>query len=169
MLLLAGLFVVFIAYNTYKLIKLNFLSASDFPNIPDAKFDEWKYLEQQSLYSFLLAIVVFWILYYVGITKGLGPAVLIAWIVLGGGIIVGTIRGIKAGKIKRRFQFDWRRPVQVIQSSSSLLSMELEFWQSIKDSKNSEDFQAYILQYPKGQFVELAKNRVREFRNTASH
>ncbi|HLA96388.1 MAG TPA: hypothetical protein VK612_11760 [Pyrinomonadaceae bacterium] len=169
MLELVGLvFLALIAYNIYKLVKLSSLSATDFPNIPAGKFNEWKDLEQQSVYIFLFTIVVSWVLSYVGTAIGSGLVLLIASIIFWGGIIVAAIRGSKAGKIKKSLQFDWRRPVQVVQSSSSLLSMELEFWQSIKDSKNSEDFQAYIRKYPKGQFVELAKNRVREFRNIAS-
>ena len=37
---------------------------------------------------------------------------------------------------------------------------ELLFWESIKDSSNSADFEAYLTQYPNGRFVSLAKNRL---------
>lgn len=169
MLELVGLiFLALIGYNIYKLVKLSSLSAADFPHITAAKFDEWKNLEQQSVYIFLFAIVVSWILSYMGTERESGLVVLIAGIIFWGGLIVAAIKGSKAGKIKKSLQFDWRRPVQVVHSSPTMPSMELEFWQSIKDSKNLEDFKAYILKYPKGQFVELAKNRVREFRKSAS-
>ena len=37
---------------------------------------------------------------------------------------------------------------------------ELLFWESIKDSSNHADFEAYLTQYPNGSFVALAKNRL---------
>lgn len=37
---------------------------------------------------------------------------------------------------------------------------ELLFWQSIKDSQDAEDYQAYLRQYPHGRFAEIAKNRL---------
>jgi hypothetical protein len=40
--------------------------------------------------------------------------------------------------------------------------LELTFWNSIKDSKNAADYQAYIDQFPKGTFVGLAKIRTRD-------
>jgi hypothetical protein len=40
--------------------------------------------------------------------------------------------------------------------------LELTFWNSIKDSKNAADYQAYIDQFPKGTFVGLAKIRIRD-------
>jgi len=39
--------------------------------------------------------------------------------------------------------------------------VELKFWESIEKSKDQKDFEAYIKKYPNGNFVELAKNRVR--------
>src|SRR5256885_1589530 len=37
---------------------------------------------------------------------------------------------------------------------------ELAFWETIKNSTDPEDFNAYLEQYPKGKFVTLAKNRL---------
>ncbi len=34
------------------------------------------------------------------------------------------------------------------------------FWQSMKDSKNPADFEAYLKQFPKGEFQELAQHRL---------
>ncbi len=38
--------------------------------------------------------------------------------------------------------------------------VELMYWESIKDSKNVADFQAYLSKFPKGEFSGLASNRV---------
>ncbi|MEW6732010.1 MAG: SUMF1/EgtB/PvdO family nonheme iron enzyme [Acidobacteriota bacterium] len=38
---------------------------------------------------------------------------------------------------------------------------ELEFWSSIKNSANADDFKAYLQQYPNGKFSLLAKNRLK--------
>lgn len=40
------------------------------------------------------------------------------------------------------------------------LASELSFWQTIKDSKNADDFKAYLNKYPHGEFADLAKIRV---------
>jgi hypothetical protein len=37
---------------------------------------------------------------------------------------------------------------------------ELAFWESVKDSRNPADFQAYLDQYPSGTFAALARNRL---------
>jgi hypothetical protein len=39
-------------------------------------------------------------------------------------------------------------------------TMELAFWNSIKDSSNPEDYRAYLKQYPGGSFAGLARNRL---------
>lgn len=38
--------------------------------------------------------------------------------------------------------------------------VELTFWNSVKDSRNPEEFAAYLRKYPQGQFAELAKIRM---------
>jgi formylglycine-generating enzyme required for sulfatase activity len=38
---------------------------------------------------------------------------------------------------------------------------ELAFWQTVKDSTNPEDFNAYLQEYPNGKFAALAKNRLK--------
>jgi hypothetical protein len=38
--------------------------------------------------------------------------------------------------------------------------VEITFWNTIKDSKNPEEFAAYLRKYPQGQFVELARIRM---------
>jgi hypothetical protein len=40
-------------------------------------------------------------------------------------------------------------------------SLELALWDSVKDSKDPEDLQAYLQQYPNGKFAAVARNRLR--------
>lgn len=40
-------------------------------------------------------------------------------------------------------------------------TIELNFWDSIKESNNLDDFRAYLERYPKGQFASLAHNRLK--------
>jgi hypothetical protein len=42
-------------------------------------------------------------------------------------------------------------------------TIELSFWDSIKNSDNPEDFRAYLTKYPNGQFESLAHNRLERF------
>ncbi|MDP2811469.1 MAG: caspase domain-containing protein [Rhodocyclaceae bacterium] len=39
---------------------------------------------------------------------------------------------------------------------------ELLFWQTIKESSDAEDFNAYLKRYPDGQFADIARNRVKK-------
>jgi hypothetical protein len=40
--------------------------------------------------------------------------------------------------------------------------IELEFWASIKNSRDAQDFRAYLERYPQGDFAALAANRVKQ-------
>lgn len=40
--------------------------------------------------------------------------------------------------------------------------VELEFWRSVKDSKNSEELNAYLIRYPNGSFASIARSRIAE-------
>jgi class 3 adenylate cyclase len=46
-------------------------------------------------------------------------------------------------------------------------SVELVFWESIKDSTRGADYEAYLEQYPEGSFVALARTRLAEFTSAA--
>src|SRR5580698_2164262 len=46
-------------------------------------------------------------------------------------------------------------------------SVELLFWESIKDSTRIADYEAYLRQYPEGSFVPLARTRLEEFASAA--
>ena len=47
-------------------------------------------------------------------------------------------------------------------------AVELSFWDSIKDSKQVEDYQDYLVKYPNGQFAALATRRVAAMSKTVS-
>jgi peptidoglycan hydrolase-like protein with peptidoglycan-binding domain len=57
-------------------------------------------------------------------------------------------------------------PVAVAAAPGS--DVELEFWRSIKDSNKPEEFNAYLTNYPNGQFRSLALARVAALENAAS-
>lgn len=40
------------------------------------------------------------------------------------------------------------------------VAIELSYWETIKNSNNTEDFKSYLDKYPSGQFASLAKNRI---------
>jgi formylglycine-generating enzyme required for sulfatase activity len=42
-------------------------------------------------------------------------------------------------------------------------AIELEFWNSIKNSSDPEDFKEYLVKYPSGTFAGLARNKIRAF------
>ena len=47
-------------------------------------------------------------------------------------------------------------------------AVEQEFWDSIKDSSDPADFQAYLKKFPNGSFADLAKNRLAALKNTGT-
>lgn len=48
-------------------------------------------------------------------------------------------------------------------------SVELVFWESIKDSLRAADYEAYLEQYPEGNFVTLARTRLEEIAAAHGH
>ena len=52
-------------------------------------------------------------------------------------------------------------------SGDAQASLDREFWTSIKDGKNLNDFQAYLDQFPNGTFARLARNRIASLRGDA--
>lgn len=53
-----------------------------------------------------------------------------------------------------------RRSPMRTDSVDNATAVELAFWNSIKDSTNSDDYRAYLKKYPDGQFAEIAQNRI---------
>lgn len=46
------------------------------------------------------------------------------------------------------------------QATREASTMELTFWETIKDSDNAADYEAYVAQFPDGTFTALARNRI---------
>jgi formylglycine-generating enzyme required for sulfatase activity/uncharacterized caspase-like protein len=44
---------------------------------------------------------------------------------------------------------------------------ELEFWQSVKDSTDAADYEAYLEAYPDGKFAPLARSRLKRYKQSA--
>jgi uncharacterized caspase-like protein len=59
-------------------------------------------------------------------------------------------------------------PPQNVSPVTDPLAVELAFWESIKNSTNTDDYKAYLSKYPDGQFVELAKQRTTESKKPSS-
>ncbi len=56
-------------------------------------------------------------------------------------------------------------PVRSNPSTVSGDSMEMTYWNAIKDSRNPSDFKAYVNKFPNGLFVEIANGRVAMLEN----
>ena len=52
-------------------------------------------------------------------------------------------------------------PARSSPAKPSEQKLELAFWQSIEQSTNSDDFEAYLEQYPNGEFVSKGKKNSR--------
>jgi uncharacterized caspase-like protein len=50
------------------------------------------------------------------------------------------------------------------EATAKAVDREVVFWQSIYNSSQPEDFEAYLTQFPKGNFATLARNRLAELR-----
>jgi formylglycine-generating enzyme required for sulfatase activity len=62
-------------------------------------------------------------------------------------------------------------PIQLagVVPKNSAEQFELAFWESIKDSKQISDYEAYLKAYPKGRFVPLAQSRIATLRAAQAH
>lgn len=56
---------------------------------------------------------------------------------------------------------DDSRQVPASRSAGGAMTAEMLFWQSIRDSRDPDDFQAYLSQYPQGVFTVLARNKLK--------
>jgi hypothetical protein len=57
------------------------------------------------------------------------------------------------------------QPVRSGTNTASGESMEMTYWNAIKDSRNPSDFKAYVNKFPNGLFVEIANGRVTMLEN----
>lgn len=58
-------------------------------------------------------------------------------------------------------------PAKSNKSSNSKSLDEIAFWETIKTSTDPQDFNAYLKKYPKGHFVDLARNRLNALETAA--
>ncbi|KLU36106.1 hypothetical protein AB595_15345 [Massilia sp. WF1] len=67
--------------------------------------------------------------------------------------------------------YDRLPPLQLagVVPKNSAEQFELAFWESIKDSKQVSDYEAYLKAYPKGRFAALAQARIATLRAAQSH
>ena len=75
-------------------------------------------------------------------------------------------RGAQTPWSEASIQGDFYFHSQVLPASSPNSGLdprqvELEFWQSIKNSRSGAEYQAYLDRYPHGEFAQLAANRVK--------
>jgi len=80
---------------------------------------------------------------------------------ISGNQINGTWTARERGGPLKKMEFRARR------GDAELLA-ELEYWKSIKDSTNADDFKAYLEKYPYGVFVADAVGRMRRLEATKS-
>jgi hypothetical protein len=59
-------------------------------------------------------------------------------------------------------------PAKAMTPAPDPKAVELVFWDSIKDSVRAADYEAYLTQYPDGDFAALARARLAEFLDSAS-
>src|SRR6266404_1504013 len=60
------------------------------------------------------------------------------------------------------------RPPRRVPSTAPGTDVELEFWRSVKDSNKPEELNAYVTNYPNGQFKALALARIASLENGPS-
>ena len=53
-------------------------------------------------------------------------------------------------------------PIPVGTSAADPAAIELTFWDNVRNSRSASDYQAYLIQYPKGRFAALAKARLKD-------
>jgi hypothetical protein len=87
------------------------------------------------------------------------------------GVRAGT-RGAQTPWSESSIQGDFYFHTQALPAASSHAGVdprqvELEFWQSIKDSRSGAEYQAYLDRYPHGEFAQLAANRAKLLRTAA--
>jgi hypothetical protein len=58
--------------------------------------------------------------------------------------------------------------VPLANTSAGPTAVELTYWETIRNSTNVNDFKAYLLEFPNGRFVGLAKNRIMTLEAPAS-
>jgi formylglycine-generating enzyme required for sulfatase activity len=81
-------------------------------------------------------------------------------------IVCGTVAmaaPVEAAVVPVRAQADGMQLAGVVPKNSAE-QFELAFWNSIKDSKQASDYEAYLKAYPKGRFAVLAQARLQQLK-----
>ncbi len=73
-----------------------------------------------------------------------------------------------SSSITEDFYFRPKVAAKPAPSKGKAIDREVVFWQSIFQSRNPEDFQAYLNQFPKGIFVPLAQNKLKSLPRVAA-
>ena len=81
---------------------------------------------------------------------------------LTGDFYFNTDRGIAVVKQKKLSVEAEKLSPTIPKSQQTTMEMELEYWKSIKNSKNPALFKAYLEQFPQGTFAALAKAKINE-------
>ena len=63
-----------------------------------------------------------------------------------------------------RFKMNQLAPAPPVQTNPGNTSIDQQFWDSVKNSQNSQDFQSYLNNFPNGQFAALARLRIDQLR-----
>jgi hypothetical protein len=74
-----------------------------------------------------------------------------------------------SSSITEDFYFRPKAVAKVAPSKGKAIDREVVFWQSVFQSKNREDFEAYLTQFPKGIFVPLARNKLKTLPRVAAN
>ncbi len=98
--------------------------------------------------------------------------------------VIGETRGQQvpwdASSLRNDFVFAGQASVAAAQGAPGLpgapasgtvdmrLSMEKTFWESIKDSRDAKEFEAYLAQFPDGVFAALARSRLQSLKPATS-
>lgn len=67
--------------------------------------------------------------------------------------------------LAQQIMTDWRREIATVTAPAAQADRaELSFWQSVRDTTNPDELQAYLDAYPKGVFTPIARARLAELR-----
>ena len=100
-------------------------------------------------------------------------ALLVSGLVSGLGVAWGTpaIDGDFAAQPETSFMPEndtgWTQIAGILPKDSEEV-YELEFWNSIKDSKHASDYEAYLEAYPNGRFAPLARARAERYKKASA-
>lgn len=83
---------------------------------------------------------------------------------LTGDFYFNTDRGITVTKTKKLEQEGQKFTTEVYKAPQRNVEMELEYWKSIKNSNDSDEFELYLEEFPNGKFASLARMKIRKLR-----